>query len=389
MKKYNFIHFVTDEKFIKDEIRCYEEAGFTNNTYYYVGIRNKPFEFIDNKVVKTISIDNIISLLVREKPNAICLHNLYSLPYDIIANIPQGIPVLWYAWGFDLYSNPAPLNPLLVLGDRYMEKTRKLASAKSLKEHTKVIIKAALKLISSDKEKIKIAKKAISRIDYFAGVFPMEYDMMIEAVPYFRAKKIIHNYIHPQEFKLDDIKKVPLINGHNILLGNSASLFGNHIDIMKQIVPFIDNDVNIICPLSYAGTPRYVQEVIKQGKQLFGNNFVPLTTYLTLEEYTKTIRSCNRFVMGMIQQAATCNCLTSMWDGIKIYAPKRSMNYIQYNNMGIKIYSIEDDFGRESDGQYDNLSINRKIIEDNYSYRAWVRDLEDCIQQLKQDGYAN
>ena len=384
MKKYNYIHFVTDEKFIRDEIRCFEEASLTTNQYFFIGTENKKFEFIDNKLVKIISGKDVLDLFADKNINAVCLHNLYSLPYDLIAKIPGHIAVIWYAWGFDLYSNPAPLYPLLSVGERYMAETRRLAKRINFNSFVKKLIKNIIRTIHPAKDKISQAKAAIERVDYFAGVFPLEYDMMKEAIPYFRAEKITHNYIHPQEFKLEDIKAAPQINGRNILLGNSASFFGNHIDIMKQIAPYIEKNVKIICPLSYAGTPTYVREVIRQGKNLFGDRFVPLTTYLSLEEYTKTMRSCNRFVMGMIQQAATCNCLTSMWDGIKIYAPKRSMNYAQYNDMGIKVYSIEEDFGRESDEQYNNLFTNRLIIEENYSYRAWVRDLKDCIIKINQ-----
>lgn len=384
MKKYNYIHFVTDEKFIKDEIRCYDEAGLTTNQYFFLGSEDTKFKFINNKLVKIISYNDVLNLFTDKNIDAVCLHNLYCLPYDLIAKIPGHISVIWYAWGFDLYSNPAPLFPLLSVGERYMPETCKLAKRSSLKIHAKKIIKSIIRTLISNKDKLCQAKAAIARVDYFAGVFPLEYDMMKEAIPYFRAERITHNYIHPQEFKLEDIKAAPQINGKNILLGNSASFFGNHIDIMKQIAPYVEKDVKIICPLSYAGTPTYVREVIRQGKILFGDCFVPLTTYLSLEEYTKTMRSCNRFVIGMIQQAATCNCLTSIWDGIKVYAPKRSMNYAQYNDMGITFYSIEEDFGSESDKQFDNLDINRQIIEENYSYRAWVRDLKDCIIKINQ-----
>ena len=272
MKKFNYIHFVTDEKFIKDEIRCYEEANLTTNQYFFVGQKDKTFKFIDSKSVTIISINDVLTLFADNSIDAVCLHNLYCLPYDLIAKIPKRIAVIWYAWGFDLYSNPAPLNPLLSVGDRYMAETYKLAKRTSLKVHAKKIIKDIIKTIISDKDKLNQAKEAIERIDYFAGVFPMEYDMLKEAIPYFKAQKITHNYIHPQEFKLENINEEPQINGKNILLGNSASLFGNHIDIMKLIAPYVEDDVKIICPLSYAGTPIYIQEVIKQGKKIFGNN---------------------------------------------------------------------------------------------------------------------
>lgn len=380
MKKKICIHFVTDEKFIKDEIQCFESANLTTNSYYYVGNTNKRFEFISDKDVKIISKDDVAGLFATKSIDVICLHNLYSLPFELIAVIPKEIIVIWYAWGFDLYSNPAPLNPLLHIGERYMSETFKINKIVCFKSRIKLFIKKSIQSICYDNNHIiDEAKTAISRIDYFAGVFPVEYEMLKDVLPYFRAQKITHNYIHPQEFKLSNISLKPNITGKNILLGNSASMYGNHIDIMNQIAPYVENDTLIICPLSYAGKPKYIRKVISHGKQLFGERFMPLMKYLSFEEYTKIMNSCNRFVMGMIQQAATCNCLTSIWDGIKIYAPKNSMNYVHYNSLGIKVYSIEDDFGREIDEQYVNLENNRKIIENFYSYRRWFIDLEDSL----------
>ena len=61
MKKYNYIHFVTDEKFIRDEIRCFEEASLTTNQYFFIGTENKKFEFTKNYFV--IGFYGIILLL--------------------------------------------------------------------------------------------------------------------------------------------------------------------------------------------------------------------------------------------------------------------------------------------------------------------------------------
>lgn len=382
-----FAHFVIDDKFIPDSIKCFDGAKLTCNSYYYIKENNAELQFLDSNKVKVISKQVAADILSNTSIDVVCLHSLYSLPFDLICMINKNIKVIWYAWGFDLYSNPAPTGPLLDIGEKIMPITKSLHPSERWKtkllKKSKELIKKTLGL-SSDITSDKVFS-ALNRIDYFSGVFENEFDMLSESQPLFRAKKVIQNYIHPEEFKLEDIDMPIKLTGHNILLGNSATYHINHVDIMYQIKDYVDVTAKIITPLSYQIVPAYVEQVIKEGKRLFGDNFVPLKGYLPFDEYTKIMNSCDSLILGQKQQAATCNCLTAMWNGLKLFLPEDSMNYQYYSQLGFVVFSIEKDFSKKPMLSKDDIMHNRILIEKLYSYRAWVRDLQNTIELLETD----
>lgn len=381
-----FAHFVTDEKFIPDSIKCFETAGLTDNTYYFVRVNNKNVCFLDINKVNFISIEEAKKIIRSNQYDVVCLHNLYSLPIKFISCIHPSVKVIWYAWGFDLYSNPAPTGPLLHIGEKFMPITKSFKPKEfifnTILKTTKHIVKNVLKFSSSVHSSDVYA--AIHRVDYFAGVFENEYEMMMEEQSCFKAKKIVQNYIHPEEFQLNDINAPVKLTGHNILLGNSASSHNNHVDIMLMIKDYIPNGVDIISPLSYQIVQSYQEKVMAAGAELFGDRFKPLKGYLPFDEYNKIMNSCDTIVLGQKQQAATCNCLTAMWNGIRLFMPRDSMNYKYYSQLGLKIFSIEDDFPDNPRLSNEDIMNNRRIIENYYSYRAWVRDLQNSLTILMQ-----
>lgn len=382
MSKLRFIHFVIDDKFINDSIKCFEESNLTINYFYIVTNGVSEFQFIKSCKVQKVSKEEALGIICADNSyDVLCLHSLISLPYDLIVKIPSYIKVIWYAWGFDLYSNPKPIGPLLNIGERYMNQTKQIIPKESFNFFVKKRLKNILSKINGTYISKDIICSAIRRIDYFSGVFPIEYDMLLEQCPYFRAKKIVHNYIHPNEFKLEDMNQPLDLNGHNILLGNSATYYINHVDLLDKIKNQVGSTTLVITPLSYQGSPQYIRKVIKFGVKCFGDNFKPLISYLTFDEYTKVMKSCDTLILGQKQQAATCNCLTSLWNGLKLYLPSDSMNYKFYKSLGLKVFSL-DEFDNSLQLSYEDVIQNRVIIEKFYSYRAWKKDLEDSIKIL-------
>ena len=378
MKRLKFIHFVIDDKFIPDSIACFENSKLTDNIFYYFTKKQRELSFLDASIVKTITQNEALSIVTQGEGDVICLHSIFSLPYKIIAKINPKFKVIWYAWGADLYSNPKPTGPLLDIGDRFLPKTKEIIPntfSRKLVNSIKDIVKLIIRRNNSTED----VHKAISRIDYFSGVFPIEHEMMIKSCKFFRAQRVTHNYIHPQEFDIKDIDEPIKVEGCNLLLGNSATYHINHVDVIEMIAPFVVQGTEIIVPLSYQGIPQYVDKVIEYGKRKFGNNFVPLKGYLPLDQYTKIMNSCNAVILGQKQQAATCNCLTALWNGLRLFLFEDSMNYKYYSSIGLKVFSIEKDFSCNPQLTKEDVDRNRKIIEGLYSYRQWVEDLKECI----------
>lgn len=388
----NIVHFVIDDKFTLDSIKCFNDSKLSNNKYFYLLPKYKNgIKYLNNRTdIQIVTGADVMSFFQSDQNNFIViLHSLNALPASIISSIPNRYKVVWFAWGFDLYSNRYPISPLLQIENRYGEKTQSIYNRITYKRRTIDWVKHVTKLMLRSDYTPKTVYEAIYRIDYFAGVFPEEYDMLKNECPHFRAKRITHNYIHPQEFCLDDISNPINESGNNILLGNSAAFIINHIDLMKEISDCIPKlGVKIYCPLSYQGHPEYVKHVITEGKKMFPQTFTPMVDFLPFNEYSKIMDSCGCIILGQMQQAATCNILSAIWSGLKVFLPKSSMNYRHYVAEGLKVYSIEEDLTIEnimSKRTKEDILENRKRIESIYSYRRWIIDLEATINIIEQD----
>lgn len=387
-KKPIFYHFIIDDIFIPDSIKCFEKALLTNNQYFFISDDPEYKLRFYNDKISIISKDCAKEMLTDSNScDVVVLHSLYSIPHEILPSIKRDIKVLWYAWGFDLYNNPLPGWPLIKLRNELLPKTKYLIEKLYWKEQLKKHAKHYIKLIAKPNYKRDNLKHVLSRIDYFAGVFEEEYYMLKERYDYFNAQRIVHNYIHPQEFVKDDLDSPINITGNNILLGNSAVYLCNHIDVLHTLKEKIGNqelNCDIICPLSYAGKPEYIECVKKEGKLLFGDKFRALVDFLPLDEYQKIVNSCSIIILGHIRQAATCNCLSSIWSGLRLYEPKTSMNYQHYKTEGIQVASLEE-LSLDSLNLAPNLietAKNRQIIENIYSFRQWVEDLQDSLRLM-------
>lgn len=376
-------HFLRDDnKFIPDSIWCFDNSGIANNKYYCVSKSRKGLYRLHNEKVLCVSESDAKKLILEKGLfDVICLHSLYALPLPIIPQINKDVKLVWFSWGYDIYMNPEPFTPLLDNVDIYKpETTRLLSEIPRERVSIKSFIRNGINKFSYLKYQKSLLYDCIERVDFFAGVFPIEYDMLKQRYSNFHAQKISHNYIHPDEFQNKDIDTPTSITGCNIQLGHSACLEDNHIDVMKDIVDCVDNTANIFCPLSYGGSKYYINEVINKGKYYFGNRFKALTDFLPLEEYTRIQNSCNKFVLGSIRQQATCNCLTAMWNGLQLYLYKDSINSKQYTEFGLKFSNIDEGINEIEPNI--NIAHNRKIIESIYSYRAWVNDLKEFINKL-------
>lgn len=380
-----FTHFVVDDKFIPDSIKCFQDADLTVNKYYCLTKNPLTVKYINGTNVEYINIQQLESVFDKLKDgDVVVLHCLYALPAHFICKIPKDVKVVWYAWGFDIYSNGYPIRPLIALNEVLLPMTKsRMKYFLRLKD-----LFGKIRVIADNRgyhtKSSLLQYKAISRVDFFAGVFPSEYDMLRQQCDFFQARRITHNYIHPEEFALDNITEPCNVRGNNILLGNSAAYLCNHIDIMHSLYEqTTQRDYNVYCPLSYGGNRYYINAVVKEGKALFGDRFLPLLDYLPIDEYTKVIQSCSSIILGYKQQAATCNCLTSLWNGLKVFLPKASMNFEEYRNVeGLRVYSIEEDLNDtvlSTKPDFDILE-QRRILSEIYSYERWKKDLKESIE---------
>lgn len=94
----------------------------------------------------------------------------------------------------------------------------------------------------------------------------------------------------------------------NILVGNSADPSNNHIESLEKLLPYKGEDIRIFAPLSY-GDREHAKKVIETGSMWFGEKFVPLTSFLPVEEYLKFLQSVDIAIFNHNRQQAMGNTI--------------------------------------------------------------------------------
>ena len=385
MKK--IIHFVIDDKFIRDSVKCFQMASLTEDTFYLVSLDENYSLKYENRFINIVSETEAIKMVTSGSYDALVLHSLYALPPHILRVVNPGIKVIWFGWGYDMYNNYFPYKPIIPCRI-FKDKTARLHNSFDWKNARIKLTEPVKRIVYKEKYSVKVVQEALGRIDFFAGVFEEEYDLLKNSNKYIRAKKAIHNYIHPEEFDKKDINLIEHTEGNNILLGNSGGDTNNHIDVLSLLYNVTGGklgDIKIICPLSYGGKKDYIDKVIKTGRNLFGDSFVPLTSFLPLDEYNSLVQSCSSVLMGHLRQAAVGNCLTSMWMGLKLFMYEDSMNYQHYSKEGLTIFSLDTDLSGECLKQRlpdNDILKNRSFIESHHSYRIWKDNLRKLISEI-------
>lgn len=123
-------------------------------------------------------------------------------------------------------------------------------------------------------------------------------------------------------------KKIPAHDSVNILLGHSAYENGNHIEGLKLLQKYADENIKIYCPLSY-GLVTYSNFVIQEGKKIFGKKFIPILHYIRQEQYFQFLRTMDVAVFPLTRTAGESTFLLLEAASVKIYANMDAVGYMQ------------------------------------------------------------
>lgn len=335
----NIIHFISDDKFTTMIVNEFQILDGKVNNHYIIPIKGhiNNYKFIDPKIsqyIKQIKVWNINSYIRKNKIDIVILHNLYSLHFINILLLPSNIKIVWFAWGKDLYCLPED-KPFIEM-ELYGEETRKF-----IKPEYKPILKAIKSKITG-----YFYRKAIQRVDYFSGVLPKEYTLM-KQVEGFKAKELDFSYAtvsKDPELKINRER----VTGKNILVGNSGDETNNHLDIFKCLSQYELGETLVYVPISYAGSKEYREKVIRVGKKLWSDRFIPLETFMPLEEYNKIISSCGIRIFAHERQQAVGNISSALALGCKVFLSETSMAYDFYKRNDLRVFSLQKDLTYEN-----------------------------------------
>ncbi len=304
------IHILTSENAYHINLIQFVERNFNPHDHQFI-FRSNRFKRSNYKETTNIACKPSFTSLLFSVPqlfraNKIYLHYLPygpSLPfwtfYSLFSN-----KLVWVYWGGDIYA--------------YKEKNKTLRSR--FYEFCRKIIIRNLKSISGFLyEDFEVIKKIYrTKASYTKVIYPLPVDFsMLE--------------------KVSNEKQLKGNSAKTILAGNSADPSNNHTELFKFLEKFNDQNIEIICPLSYGPDKGYTNQIINEGQKIFGDKFKPLTQFLNPAEYGKILLNVDVAVMNHQRQQGLGNLISILWLGKKVFVRNDTTSFSYFKSEGIAI----------------------------------------------------
>ena len=170
-----------------------------------------------------------------------------------------------------------------------------------------------------------------------------------------------------------------------IIVAHSAHPASLHIESFHLLEHLNDDDIEIICPLSY-GIPEYRDKVIAEGRRIFGKKFIPLTEHMDKGEYIELLNTCDVGVYITRYQQGMGNISLLLRLGKKVYIREDNSMWQQYRlNLGYSVFPVSEleniplkqlaDFPQEL--AYNNIRIAEELAVGNQTAEQWRTVFED------------
>jgi len=182
------------------------------------------------------------------------------------------------------------------------------------------------------------------RINAIGTVTDNEYELLKNEIPELTSLNILVPSFIKQS---TDNFSFPKNNENRCMIGHSSFSLHNHADIFKIISAFNQkNKLELVVPLSH-GSMDYREKILHLGKKLFVNRFIPVTEYLSVEQYFNLLNSCGVFILYSHVQQAGATIYHFMRNGGKVYLDENNPLYIDSKRRGYVLFSIQSELNEE------------------------------------------
>jgi len=126
-----------------------------------------------------------------------------------------------------------------------------------------------------------------------------------------------------------------------LLVGNSADVENNQIEILKRLEQYKSENVEIYVPLSYGlkpWAPNWIDEVCRYGRATFGSKFIPLLNFMSLDEYRDLLGRIDVAIFDHKYQQAMGNTIYLLGIGKKVYIRAGIPSYEMLTRLGLQVY---------------------------------------------------
>lgn len=378
------LHLLSDPDFNNLIINNFEIVNFKKNIY--IVFNKKQYDEIinNNSEIKVILIDtnNIKQELDFSSVKSIVVHCLSFSSAQVVLLTPDHIPVFWSIFGVDLYNFHPSLQKKI-----YGPLTKDYIYSKN--PLIKILFTLKIYYNFYFKSNNVIQRKAIRKVRFYSTVIPSETlytKNILSPNSNFVKLDVGHLYFVKKENLLVNLEFKKDIN--SIYIGNSASPTSNHL----EVIDIIKNKDCINCQVSlqlsygsYAAYSNYIKNVFLKELKC---NLNVIENWMEKKEFIDLIRSQSVFLFNSIRQQGVGAIIMAIWYGAKVYLNEGSSVLFYYKSLGLKIYSIQEDFSKQSISElFQPLSINeiimnRKILLKEYSSEKVEERTKKVVSEL-------
>ncbi len=155
-----------------------------------------------------------------------------------------------------------------------------------------------------------------------------------------------------------------------ILVGNQANKHHNHIQILKILSKFRDENIMIHLFLNYPKNEEYVKEIIEEGTKIFNNKINFITEMLTPDEYLNVMKRIHVTIIDVDKQTGLAAIYKTIDYGGVVFLNKVGLNKEWLDYLGIKTKSVDDISSIESIEELNFLTLEERLynIEKRLTY---------------------
>lgn len=343
-----FLHLIPNEKFTEPYIEFVNNNFEVSDHLFLILGKGIGAEITLRNNVKTINKDfKSLVLLVQNmyKSKKIYLHGLFYPSIVLMLFLQPWLlkKNYWIIWGGDLYG--------------YNREKKKIKS-KLYESVRKVVIKNLGGVITHIKGDYELAQK------------------------WYGAKgNYYYSFMYPsnlfKDYPLTKMEKEK--NKYYIQIGNSADPSNNHIEIFDKLRAYKNENIEIICPLSY-GNLQYRNEVIKKGNEIFGDKFNPIMDFLPLEEYLLQLSKIDIAIFNHKRQQAIGNITSLLGFGKKVYIRDDITTWNFCADHELTVFNtnnqFKDLFEMDTSAQLKNIRNIKKYFSEEKLKEQWARIFE-------------
>lgn len=364
------LHLLSDEKFTDYAIKQF--SGSAMKSDFIVVSYSEKLQYVSSDVsIINPASDELDSFLRRlNSYSAVVVHGLFWPWMErVIKAVPDSVKVAWVFWGGEIYGRKDLQYTFLA------SRTRGLLRWQNAKRFIRNRGKAP--------SGYEMPLSMFQRVDYCLTDVHEDMEFVKKYINS-PMKELWYNYYSVEETigGLMDAE----CNGQNILIDNSCSIEGNHLEAFHAVRNMPIEGRSVIVPLSY-GEPWLRKRLMKKGPTYFGDSFHPLVDFMPREEYNTMVASCAVVVMNHHRQQAFGNIMTALWLGSRVYMSKKSLLYAYFKRIGCILYNVEDDLKPANPQALLPLSaedreVNRNIIRSIYSKDVMRQRNAEIVREL-------